>query len=306
MKRKYSPNVENRQKTSGIDSNQYLAPETVEEAVNILSNKEDITIIAGGTDIMVENHENLYEVDSWLDLEKIKKLHKIDRKNDRIEIGAAVSCNQLDESEMIKKELAALREAAHDVGSPQIRNKGTIGGNIVTSSPAGDMLPVLLVYEAEFELVSVDGRRTVAAKDFFTGPKKNILENDEILTKVIIKLPKENSFARWIKIGKRNALVISSLSLAVRITLDNDCEIIEDVSFAMGAVAPTPLEIGSVSSLLEGKKFSEIDYEEIAQLVKDEISPIDDIRGTAEYRSNVAYNIVIRALEDIDSELEGC
>ena len=307
MKRKYMKNAENRQKISGRDSNEFFAPHTVDEALEIIADRgEVIEVIAGGTDIMVEKFEKLYEVRNWLSLGKIDELKNIRLKDNKIEIGAGVTHTQITKSDYIKKYLPALKEAALDVGSPQIRNRGTIGGNIVTSSPAGDLLPVLLIYNAEFELVSNKGSRKVAANDFFTGVKSNLLKEDEILKNIIITIPSENNFDKWIKIGKRKALVISSLTLAMKISLDDNCEKIDDFAIAMGAVAPTPLLIDDIKNKFMGNKFSEINFDELASIVEGQISPIDDIRATAKYRSDVAYNITLRALKDIEKQIEGC
>ena len=305
MKKNYSPELKNRQRTSGKGSNQFFAPKTIKEALEVINDKNEYRIIAGGTDIMVEKFEELYDVNNWLAIDKIDELKEIEKKDTKLEIGAGVTHTQLVNSNIISKNTPALKEAALDVGSPQIRNRGTIGGNIVTSSPAGDLLPVLLIYNAEFILKSKSGQRKLAADEFFTGVKRNKLKNNEILTKIIIPL-KENNFDKWIKIGKRKALVISSLTLAVRIKLDDDCQKIEDASLAMGAVAPTPLKINKAAEEIIGKNYSDLDFKKVASIVEKEISPIDDIRGTAKYRSEVAYNITIRALEDIKEKVEGC
>ncbi|MGM0409634.1 MAG: FAD binding domain-containing protein [Bacillota bacterium] len=305
MKRNYSPELKNRQKTSGKDSNQFFAPKTIKEALEVIEDNNNYRIIAGGTDIMVEKFEELYEVKNWLAIDKIEELKEIKLNDDKLEIGAGVTHTDLVNSDLVNKNVPALKDAALDVGSPQIRNRGTIGGNIVTSSPAGDLLPVLLTYNAEFVLKSKSKQRKLAAAEFFTGVKKNKLKNDEILTKIIIPV-KENNYDKWIKIGKRKALVISSLTLAVRIELDDECQKIKDASFAMGAVAPTPLEINKAAEEIRGKNFTNIDYKKVAAIVEEEISPIDDIRGTAKYRSDVAYNITVRALENIKEKIEGC
>lgn len=305
MKKDYSPELENRQKTSGKDSNQFFAPKTIDETLEIMEDTDKYRIIAGGTDIMVEKFEELYEVNNWIAIDKINELKEINKNDKKLEIGAGVTHTQLLNSDLINNNVPALKEAALDVGSPQIRNRGTIGGNIVTSSPAGDLLPVLLIYNAEFILKSKDSKRKIPADEFFTGVKRNKLKENEMLTKIIIPLS-HNNFDKWIKIGKRKALVISSLTLAVRVQLDDNCQKIEDASLAMGAVAPTPLIIDKVAEEIIGKKFVDLDYEKIASIVEKEISPIDDIRGTAKYRSDVAYNITLRAFEDLKDKVEGC
>ncbi|MFW6029095.1 MAG: FAD binding domain-containing protein, partial [Halanaerobiales bacterium] len=161
MRKDYLPEFQSRQKISGKDSNQFFAPQNIKEALEVLADKDKLEIIAGGTDIMVEKFEKLYDVKTWLALDNINELKEININNNSLEIGAGVTHNQLVNSKLIKKNIPILQEAALDVGSPQIRNRGTIGGNIVTSSPAGDLLPVLLVYNAEFILKSYKNERRV-------------------------------------------------------------------------------------------------------------------------------------------------
>ncbi|MGM0409571.1 MAG: FAD binding domain-containing protein [Bacillota bacterium] len=305
MRKDYLPKFQSRQKISGKDSNQFFAPQNIKEALEVLADKDKLEIIAGGTDIMVEKFEKLYDVKTWLALDNINELKEININDNNLEIGAGVTHSQLVNSKDIKENIPILKEAALDVGSPQIRNRGTIGGNIVTSSPAGDLLPVLLVYDAEFVLKSDNNERRVKAEDFFTGVKENLLKDNELLTKIIIKIPK-NDYGKWKKIGKRKALVISSLSLALRIEFDKNCKKVKKAALAMGSVAPTPIKIKKVSEELEGKKYKEIEFEKIASIVENSISPIDDIRGTVAYRNNAAYNITLSALKEIEEKIEGC
>jgi len=145
---------------------QYFAPQKIEEALEILFKYEkEIKVIAGGTDLLIQYYDRLYEVNGWLDLKNIKELKDI----------AMVTHAQLEKSEDIKKYYPVLSQAAADIGSPQIRNRGTIGGNIVNASPAGDLLAPLMAYDAQFKLLSVQKEAIISAEEFFIGPKKTIL-----------------------------------------------------------------------------------------------------------------------------------
>jgi len=286
---------------------QYFAPQKIEEALEILSRYgKEIKIIAGGTDLLIQYYDRLYEIGTWLDLKNIKELKEVKINKNQMEIGAMVSHAQLEKSEDIKKYYPVLSKAAADIGSPQIRNRGTIGGNIVNASPAGDLLAPLMAYDAQFRLLSTQGEKIVPAEEFFVGPKKTILEPAQLLTRIILPLPSERTYGCWIKIGKRKALIIATITLALVVEMAEDNKTVKDVKTCLGSVAPTPIEIKEIRKKIVGKKFNQLDFAELGQIVEDKISPIDDIRGTREYRKDVAKEIMINALEEIDSAYGGC
>ncbi|MBC8393237.1 MAG: xanthine dehydrogenase family protein subunit M [Deltaproteobacteria bacterium] len=280
----------------------YFAPQQIEEALEILSKYEkEIKVIAGGTDLLIQYYDRLYEVGSWLDLKNIKELKEIEIHQDQMEIGAMVTHTQLEKSAEIKKYFPILSQAAADIGSPQIRNRGTIGGNIINASPAADLLAPLMAYDAQFKLLSVQGEKIVPAEEFFIGPKKTILEPAQLLTRIILPLPSERTYGSWIKIGKRKALIIATITLALLVEMAEDNKTVKDVKTCLGSVAPTPIEIKEIRKKMVGKNFDQLDFDQLGQIVEDKISPIDDIRGTREYRKDVAKNIMINALEEIAS-----
>ena len=280
----------------------YFAPQKIEKALEILSRyREEIKVIAGGTDLLIQYYDRLYEVGTWLDLKNIKELKDIRINKNQMEIGAMVTHTQLEKSEDIKKYFPILSQAAADIGSPQIRNRGTIGGNIVNASPAGDLLAPLMAYDAQFKLLSLQKEALISAEEFFIGPKKTILEPAQLLTGIILPLPSERTFGCWIKIGKRKALIIATITLALVVEIAEDNKTVKDVRTCLGSVAPTPIEIKEVKEKMIGKNFNQLDFNQLGQIVEDKISPIDDIRGTREYRKDVAKNIMINALEEIDS-----
>lgn len=281
---------------------QYFAPRKIEEALEILSKYgKEIKVIAGGTDLLIQYYDRLYEVGSWLDLKNIKELKEIKIYQNQMEIGAMVTHAQLEKSEDIKKYFPILGQAAADIGSPQIRNRGTVGGNIVNASPAGDLLAPLMAYDAQFKLLSIQKETLIPAEEFFIGPKKTILEPVQLLTRIILPLPSERTYGCWIKIGKRKALIIATITLALVVEIAEDNKTVKDVRTCLGSVAPTPIEIKEIRKKMVGKNFSQLDFNQLGQIVEDKISPIDDIRGTREYRKDVAKNIMIKALEEISS-----
>lgn len=278
----------------------YVAPQKIEEVLEILSKYgKEIKIIAGGTDLLVQYYDRLYEVSAWLDLKNIEELKEIKIDQNQIEIGAMATHTQLESSADIKRYYPVLSQAAADIGSPQIRNRGTIGGNIVNASPAGDLLPALIAYRAQFKLLFNKKEVLIPAENFFIGPKKTILKPEQLLSKIIIPIPEQNTYSSWIKIGKRKALIVATVSLALVLSMAEDNKIIKEVRVCLGSVAPTPFEIMEIREKMIGRQFNQLDFNELGQLVEDRISPIDDIRGTKEYRQDVTKNIMINALKKI-------
>jgi len=281
---------------------QYFAPQKIEKALEILARYgKEIKVIAGGTDLLIQYYDRLYEVGSWLDLKNIKELKEVKINKNQMIIGAMVTHTQLEKSEDIKKYFPILNKAAADIGSPQIRNRGTIGGNIVNASPAGDLLAPLIAYKAKFKLLSGKDETLVPAEKFFLGPKKTILRPEQLLVQIILPLPKKKTYACWIKIGKRKALIIATITLALVVEMAEDNKTVKDVRTCLGSVAPTPIEVKEIRKKMVEKNFNQLDFAELGQIVENKISPIDDIRGTREYRKDVAKNIMINALEEISS-----
>ena len=296
---KQSKDVKNKQKIFGEGSKNYFRPQTKEGLVEILEDYDkDFTVIAGGTDLLVANFDKLHEIDDWLDLNWLNDFKEIKIYDDKVEIGSMVTHERLYKLDKIKELFPVLQKAASDVGSPQIRSRGTIGGNIVTSSPAGDLLPPLMVYDAKMKILSEDGERTVDINEFFTGPKKNILNKGEILEKIILPLKKEKQKGVWKKVGKRKALVISSISLALNLVFENE-NIIKDSKLCIGSAAPVPLRITKAEEYLNNMEIKKVDLKKLGKIVAEEIKPIDDIRGTAKYRRQTINNITQSAFREV-------
>lgn len=310
MQKELKQNAENKQKTSGKDSNKvpigsadFLAPESLEKALDYRKRYGfEATVIAGGTDIMVDYFERLYEVNSWLDLNKIEELKKIEINDEEIIIGATVTHKMIAEHSELKKYLPMLVQASSEVGAWQIQSRGTIGGNIVTSSPAGDTLAPLLAYDAKVVLQSKGDKRILDINDFFVGPKENVEESDELLTEIIIPKPSGNILSRWKKVGKRKALIISSLTMAFLIEVNND-GVIENARACYGAVAPTPIEVKNVGDYLKNQKLVEVDSKKAGEIAAAGISPIDDIRGTEQYRRQVTHDLTVNAIKEMAKEI---
>jgi len=279
---------------------EYLNAATIEQALTVLADKKDqARIIAGGTDLVLEMREgNQQKIETLVDISRIKGLGdiSIDEEN-RIHLGPTVTHNQCVASDIIRKFALPLALAAWEVGAPQIRNIGTIVGNLVTASPANDTIVPLIALDAELVLQSLEGQRIVALKDFYTGVRKHVLRSDEIVRDVIF--PKMTSQQRgiYLKLGLRKAQAISLVNMTSIISTEGD--LIKDARITLGAVAPTIIHAEKAAVYLQGKILSEETIDEAAELAREAASPIDDIRGSAAYRQEITRVLVKRGLTQL-------
>ena len=256
-----------------------LTPRTLAEALQLKAERPGAVPIQGGTDVMVELNFDRRRPEALLNLNEVAELRGWERRNGTLRLGSGLTYTEAMKGELAEA-LPALAEASRTVGSPQIRNRGTIGGNLGTASPAGDALPPLLVEGAEIELACVRGTRTVALEEFLVGPKRNSLAEDEVITAAFVT-PSGNR-QTFMKIGPRNAMVIAVCSLALSVDRERG-----EVRAAYGSAGPVPaLVTGSLS-----------DAEGFPEAVASAASPIDDVRGTARYRRHALRVMTARALE---------
>ena len=249
-----------------------LTPHTLEEALRLKAERPDAVPIQGGTDVMVELNFDRARPPALLNLNEVAELRGWGREDGRLRLGAGLTY-----TEAMQTPLPALGEASRTVGGPQIRNRGTIGGNLGTSSPAGDALPPLLVCGAEVRVASVRGERMVPLHEFVTGVKRNALVDDELIVDVTVAA--EPGRQTFMKVGPRNAMVISVVSLALRVD--------GELCASFGSAGPVP---GVVRAPLD-------DADSFPEQVASAASPIDDVRGTAAYRRHALRVLTERALE---------
>ena len=254
---------------------------TLGEALRIRDEHPEATVLAGGTDLMVFVESGAMTLNGVLNLWGCEGLSGIEENAGGVRIGAMSTWRDVRASALMP---AALRECAATVGAAQIQNRGTVGGNIVNGSPAGDSLPLWLALDAHFEVASVAGSRRIAASDFWTGYRQNAMHANEILVAVHIA-PTASDSLHFRKVGTRMAQAISKVVLGGRIRRDGD-RIIE-ARVALGSVAATPVRLPSVEAALVAGEGADA-----ATHVHKDIAPIDDIRSTSDYRMNVAKRIV--------------
>jgi CO/xanthine dehydrogenase FAD-binding subunit len=253
-----------------------LAPTDLPEALRLKAERPDAVPIQGGTDLMVELNFDRARPAALLNLNEVPELRSWSREDDRIWLGAGLTYAEAMEAPLAEL-LPALAEASRTVGGPQIRNRGTIGGNLGTASPAGDALPPLLVCAAQVKVASVRGERTLPLEDFLVGPKRNALAADELILGVSVDAAESRQ--TFMKVGPRNAMVIAVVSLAVRVD--------GELKAAFGSAGPVPTlvraELGQAESF--------------PQRVAEAASPIDDVRGSAAYRRHALRVLTKRALD---------
>jgi CO/xanthine dehydrogenase FAD-binding subunit len=256
-----------------------LTPRDLDEALSLKAERPDAVPLQGGTDLLVELNFDRARPEAILNLEEVAELRGWSREDGSLRLGAGLTYTEA-MTDALAELLPALAEASRTVGSPQIRNRGTIGGNLGTASPAGDALPPLLLEEAEVELGSAGGTRRLALAEFVLGPKKNALADDELILAVRVRPSGDRQ--TFMKVGPRNAMVIAVCSLALAVDRERGT-----VRAAYGSAGPVP---ALVSGSLQ-------DHGEFPEAVAAAAEPIDDVRGTAKYRRHALRVLTARALE---------
>jgi CO/xanthine dehydrogenase FAD-binding subunit len=256
-----------------------VSPRSLDEALRLKAELPGAVPIEGGTDVMVELNFDRARPPALLNLNEVGELKGWSREDGTLRLGASLTYDEAMQAPLAE-ELPALAEASRTVGSPQIRNRGTIGGNLGTASPAGDALPPLLIEGAEVELARVRGVRTMPLTEFLVGPKQNALDEDELIAAVLVQ--PSGAAQTFMKIGPRNAMVIAVCSLALSADRERG-----ELRASFGSAGPVT---GLVTAPLD-------DRETFPDRVAEAASPIDDVRGTAEYRRHALRVLTARALD---------
>ena len=252
--------------------------------------------VAGGTNVLVDLRAGKHQPRALVDIARLPGLRGIQRANGHLVIGGGTTISDLLNDPLIAEHAPALKEAAAVFANPLIRNRATVGGNLADASPAADTAPPLLALDAEVELASQGETRRVPLADFLVGVRKTLRRHDELLVAVRFPVPPAGSANHFQKVGLRKADAISVLSAAVAVTCDaaGRCTA---ARIALGALAPRPLRATAAESLLVGQRLTPAAIAEAARLAGEAARPIDDIRGSADYRRQVTEVIVRRLLE---------
>lgn len=284
----------------------YYQPLTLDEALDCLSKSPDTTkIIAGGTDLIIKMRERSVQADYILDLTKVHELKGIMLDDGHLIIGCMATFDEIESNHLINKYAPLLAKAAGTVGSPQIRNTATVGGNIANAAAAADSLPALLALGAKVRLQKVGVEKDVPLEDVLVGINKTSLMSDEILTKVIIPVPKANTRMTFVKLARRKALAISRLNMGLTLNMDGNGKI-EKAVVAVGAIGVSAYRVPQVEDLLQGKSLDNDTISAACNLISDIVAAKLGTRPTASYKKTIAKAALHKALEVLKAELRGC
>lgn len=256
-------------------------------------------ILAGGTDLIVQWRSKLISPEGFIDISAVDDLKKIDEKDDSIEIGALCTHAQIAAHGLVAKYVPVLADACRTIGAVQIQNRGTIGGNIMNASPAGDTLPVLAACDAKLVAQNLKAVRMIPTSQFYTGYRKTALASDELLTKIEFKKFEKDEVAAFYKMGTRRAQAISKVVMCCLAAIDHGG--IKNITIAIGSVAPTVVRARGTETLLKGRAISPALIDHARRSLEDEVHPIDDIRSTAAYRKFVCGGLIARFLKEVTS-----
>ncbi len=273
----------------------FLAPKTLNAALHaIQAGGRNYKVLAGGTNLIADLRDGKVSPRLVVDLSGISTLKYIKEEKGTIKIGALATITDLLNSPVIKKRAPVLWQAAYNFAGPTVRNRATMGGNLVDASPAADSAIPLLALRAQVKLQSFKGQRTVGLDEFFTGYRKTVLKPGEILTEVRFPVPGRGARQGYCKLGRRSAMAISVASAAMVIGMKGQA--CAEACIALGAVAPVPLRAKKAEAFLEGKAVDEALAGKCGELAAADAQPIDDLRAPAEYRRRMCEVLVRRIL----------
>ncbi len=275
---------------------EYVSPQSLQEACALLVQYgNSARVLAGGSDLLVKMKDGLMKPAYLVSLKNLDSLKEIRYEIDTgVIIGARVTHNEVMNNTILQEKYRSVCEAAHSMAADQIRNIGTIGGNLVNAVPSADLPPILIALDARARIVGPSGERTIPLEGFFLGPGKTVLENGEILAEIIIP-DQPTTGSNYIKFGLRRAGALAVAGVASSVTVSNG--LCQDVRIVLGAVAPTPIRARQAENVLRGKKISQELIDEAGKVAAAESKPISDIRGSIEYRRNLVNVLTRRSLK---------
>jgi len=279
------------------------SPTTLAQTYEVLQQRGDqLQVLAGGTDLMVYLNTRILLPKEVLNIWQLNELRGISFESGALRIGALTTYTQLIRAPLVAEHCPILIEAAKTIGAIQTQNRGTIGGNIVNASPAGDTLPVLAAFDAELEVGSHRGVRMIPFNSFYTGYRKTVLEADELLLAVRIPPKQADEHLFFYKLGTRRAQAISKVVIAAKARRESG-QIIQSIQIGLGSVAPTVIRARSTEALLTGQVLSPALIEHAKETIRQEIHPITDFRSTEHYRRFATENLLARFLRQLMTEV---
>jgi CO/xanthine dehydrogenase FAD-binding subunit len=278
---------------------EFLSPNTIEEAVSMkAASGNRARALAGGTDVLVQLRVGRFDIDQLIDMKNIPELNELSySESDGLTIGAAVPCFKIYADPTVRSSYPCLVDSSELIGSIQIQGRATLGGNLVNSSPSGDSLPSLIVLNGTAVIQGISGTRDVPIAEFFTGPGRNIMTDDELLVSLKFPTPNKSSGAAFLRFIPRNEMDIAVANVASSVTISSDGKNFETVRIAIGAVGPTPSFAKDAGDLLAGQIVNDENILKAAEATKAYASPITDMRGTIEQRIHLIGVLTKRTLD---------
>lgn len=275
---------------------EYFAPDTLEEVVALLGRFNGrASLLAGGTDLLVEIKEHMRQPDYVINLKKVPGLAALSYDEATgLQIGALATVREVENSPIVRHKYAGLAQAARELGSIQVRHRATVAGNICRASPSADTPPPLIADKAQIRIFSPNGERVVPLEDFFTGPGRTVLAQDELVVQISVPNPPPHTGKVYIKHGRRKAMELATVGVAVALTIEDG--ICQEARIVLGAVAPTPIRAARAETLLRGRPIDDKSVEAAAQEAIATARPISDVRSSAEYRREMVGVLTVRAI----------
>ena len=279
-----------------LPSFNYLTPKTIDEAISLLSQHDGKAVVmSGGTDLLNKMKKREVTPQYLIGLRNISGLDNIEHDAARgLRVGPLVTVHAIETSPVIRDKFPILAQAASSMASAQIRNLGTVVGNLCSAVPSADMAPGLIVLGASLKIAGTKGERTVSVEDFFTGPQETVLAPGELVVEVQVPNPPPNTGMVYIKHMLRSAMDLAIVGVAALVTMDGN--VCREVKIGLGAVAPTPIRATNAEAILRGKPFDAELVKEAAEMACQACSTISDIRATTEYRDEMVRVLTRRAL----------
>jgi carbon-monoxide dehydrogenase medium subunit len=277
---------------------EYHAPASIQEALDCLAQcAGKAKVLAGGTDLLVSMKKREQVPEHLINLKGIKGLNAIRYdKEQGLAIGGLATVGDIERSQIVKEKFPALWDAVNVMAAPQVRNLGTIGGNLCSAVPSADTAPPLIALGASVRLLGTTGERTLPVESFFKGPGESVLKVDEILVEVLVPSPPDKSGGAYFKLMRRNAMDLALVGAAVFLRFHEDKKVCREARIALGAVAPTPMRAAKAERVLVGKEVNEEIAEEAGNTARSEARPITDIRASEAYRRDMVGVLTKRAI----------
>lgn len=276
----------------------YIRPVNMDNAVEALKKNDDAYLLAGGTDLLIGMKNNTVQPKCLIDLKSIPDIDSIEYQNG-FKLGPLTTIRDIEVSRLIRKKIPALSQAAGTLGSIQIRNRATIGGNLCHASPAADMATILLAMDCQVKIASYKSEKTIGLDQFYTGPNRTVIGRGEMLSEIIIPKDMERFKGVYLKYGPRKAMDIGIVNIALLLDADYERGLCNRIMIALGAVAPTPIRAKGAEALLNGNRLKAGSIGKVAQAAADEARPISDFRASAGYRRDLVRSLVTKGINQI-------